>query len=150
MKIEFAAVALTAWAVVGASAAEFDLSGVWTLAEVGKTESCPAAVPGGIYAALLEARRIPDPYWAQNEKRTQWPSRCGWLFSRTFELPDGFAAAKDVILRLEDVDCFATVRVNGREVGRTSNRFQRYDFDVRPFLKSGANRIDSASSCSNG
>ena len=127
-----------------AAAAEFDLAGTWTLTQADKPSvTCPVAVPGGIYTALYEAKLIPDPYFAQNEKLTQWPSRCDWLFARSFTLPDGFAAAKAVTLRLEDVDCFATVKVNGHEVGKTSNRFQRYDFDVKPFLKAGANTIEA-------
>ena len=127
-----------------AAAAEFDLAGTWTLTQADKPSvTCPVAVPGGIYTALYEAKLIPDPYFAQNEKLTQWPSRCDWLFARSFALPDGFAAAKAVTLRLEDVDCFATVKVNGHVVGKTSNRFQRYDFDVKPFLKAGENRIEA-------
>ena len=127
-----------------ALSAEFDLAGEWTLTQADKPSvTCPVAVPGGIYTALYEAKRIPDPYFAQNEKRTQWPGRADWVFSRSFILPEGFAAAKSVTLRLEDVDCFATVKINGHEVGQTSNRFQRYDFDVKPFLKDGANTIEA-------
>ena len=136
-------------AVVGflplvAVAEELDLAGTWTLTQADKpTVTCPVAVPGGIYAALYDAKLIPDPYFAQNEKLTQWPGRTDWIFSRTFTLPERFEDAKSVTLRFEDVDCFATVKINGREVGRTSNRFQRYDFDVKPFLKQGENTIEA-------
>ena len=129
---------------VPAGAAELDLAGTWTLTQADKPSvTCPVAVPGGNYTALYEAKLIPDPYFAQNEKLTQWPSRVDWIFSRSFTLPEGFAAAKAVTLRLEDVDCFATVKVNGHVAGKTSNRFQRYDFDVKPFLKAGENRIEA-------
>ena len=136
--------ALCAIAAAACAAAEFDLSGEWRLEKVGDPSvACPVAVPGGVYEALYGAKLIPDPYWAQNEKLTQWPGRADWRFSRKFALPEGFAAAKSVTLRLEDVDCFATVKVNGREIGRTSNRFRRYDFDVKPFLKDGENEIEA-------
>ena len=127
-----------------ADAGEFDLAGTWTLMQADKPSvTCPVAVPGGIYTALHEAKLIPDPYFAQNEKLTQWPSRADWLFTRTFSLPMEFVGTKSVTLRLEDVDCFSTVKVNGHEVGRTSNRFQRYDFDVKPWLKAGENTIEA-------
>ena len=114
-----------------ADAGEIDLAGTWTLTQVeSNTVTCPVAVPGGIYTALYEAKYIPDPYWAQNEKLTQWPSRAEWDFARTFDVPAAFAAKKAVWLRLEDVDCFADVYMNGQKVGATGNRFQRYDFDV--------------------
>ena len=128
--------------ILSASAAEFDLAGDWRLTEAGKPSvTCPVAVPGGIYTALYEAKLIPDPYFAQNEKLTQWPSRTEWDFERDFTLDGDFASKKSIILRLEDVDCFATVYVNGKEVGKTSNRFQRYDFDVKPYLHAGGNTI---------
>ncbi|MBQ3288522.1 MAG: glycoside hydrolase family 2 protein [Kiritimatiellae bacterium] len=129
---------------LAACAAEFDLAGTWALTQADKPSvTCPVAVPGGIYTALYDAKLIPDPYFAQNERQTQWPGRTDWLFSRSFTLPEEFRSAKSVTLRLEDVDCFATVKVNGHEAGRTSNRFQRYDFDVKPFLKAGENRIEA-------
>ena len=131
-----------ACAALAAGAAEIDLAGVWTLTQAeSNTVTCPVAVPGGIYTALYEAKFIPDPYWAQNEKLTQWPSRVEWDFARTFDVPAAFAAKKAVWLRLEDVDCFADVYVNGQKVGETGNRFQRYDFDVKKFLRPGANEI---------
>ena len=129
---------------LAACAAEFNLAGEWELTQADKPSvTCPIAVPGGIYTALYDAKLIPDPYFAQNEKLTQWPGRADWRFTRAFTLPEEFAAAKAVMLRLEDVDCFATMKVNGHEVGRTSNRFQRYDFDVKPFLKDGENTIEA-------
>ena len=129
---------------LAAYAAELDLAGSWTLAQVDKPSvTCPVVVPGGIYTALYDAKLIPDPYFAQNEKLTQWPSHVDWLFTRTFFLPEKFVSAKSVTLRLEDVDCFATVKINGHKVGKTSNRFQRYDFDVKPFLKDGENMIEA-------
>ena len=127
---------------VAVNAAEFDLAGSWSLAQADKPEvSCPVAVPGGIYTALFDAKLIPDPYFAQNEKLTQWPSRVEWDFCRGFDVPADFVAKKSITLRLEDVDCFADVYLNGTKVGETGNRFQRYDFDVKPYLRAGANAI---------
>ena len=144
MYIRKTAFSLSALVAAACAAAELDLSGTWRLEKADDPAvACPVAVPGGIYTALYEAKLIPDPYFARNEKLTQWPGRADWVFSRSFTLPDGFADAKAVALRLEDVDCFAAVKVNGREVGRTSNRFRRWDFDVKPFLKPGENTIEA-------
>ena len=135
-------VAAVLCAACAAGAAEIDLAGTWTLTQAeSNTVTCPVAVPGGIYTALYEAKFIPDPYWAQNEKLTQWPSRVEWDFARTFDVPAAFASKKAVWLRLEDVDCFADVYVNGQKVGETGNRFQRSDFDVKKYLHPGANEI---------
>lgn len=127
---------------LGARAEVLDLSGTWTLTQVEtNTVTCPIAVPGGIYTALHDAKFIPDPYFAQNEKLTQWPGRVEWDFTRTFEVDAALAAKASVILRLEDVDCFADVYVNERKVGETFNRFRRWDFDVKAAIRPGRNTI---------
>ena len=130
-------------AVMAARADELDLTGVWSLTradDVGVT--CPATVPGGIYKPLVDAKLIPHPYCGLNEAKVQEPAEKEWVFSRTFVVPEKMLKAKILTLRLEDVDCFATVKLNGLEIGKTSNRFQRHDFDVRAALRSGENAIE--------
>lgn len=123
---------------------EIDLSGTWTLsARDGSYVDLDAPVPGGVYRPLMRAPwdPLPDPTWGENEMATLWPARADWRFRRTFVVSAEFLKAPSVTLRLSDVDCFATVFVNGREVGRTSNRFVRWNFDIRDALKSGENEI---------
>ena len=85
---------------------------------------------------------ISDPYFGANETNVLWVGRRDWTVSRTFEV-DAFALnAKSAILRLDDVDTFATILVNGKAVGETSNRFCRWEFDVKPYLKAGRNTIE--------
>ena len=124
-------------------AAELDLAGQWTLTRADDASiTCPATVPGGIYKPLLDAKLIPHPYYGLNEAKVQGPAEKEWVFSRTFVVPGKMLKAKMLTLRMEDVDCFATVTLNGREIGKTSNRFQRYDFDVASSLKPGENAIE--------
>ena len=122
-------------------AAELDLSGEWNL-----TDNCghdlSAAVPGGVHDALLRAGAIDDVYWGANETNALWVSRRDWAFSRIFRVDAEFLSHKEIILRLEDCDTFCTVKVNGHVVGATGNRFRRYDFDVRPFLREGENAVE--------
>jgi len=129
-------------AVWTATGVEIDLAGEWILKE--EESAAPAvamAVPGDVQSALLAAKRIPDPYFGRNEKRVQWPGQTTWLVSRTFAVDSATLAKKRIVLRLEDVDTFATVSVNGKPVGETDNRFRRWEFDVKPFLKEGENVI---------
>jgi len=130
---------LTAWAW----SVEVDLSGVWTLTQAdAPAVTCPASVPGGIYLPLVEAKVISHPYFGLNESKVQWPADREWVFSRSFAVSDRMLRAKMLTLRMEDVDCFATVRINGALVGKTSNRFQRYDFDVGKVVRPGENTIE--------
>ena len=121
-----------------ANAMEIDLQGIWRLEHADDPGvTCPVRIPGGNYAALIDAGIIPDPYRARNEHLVQWPRTKDWIFTRTFEVPEDFARRREIVLRLEGVDLFATVRLNGVEVGRTRDRFLRYDFDVKYVLRQG-------------
>ncbi|MBO6167884.1 MAG: cellulase family glycosylhydrolase [Kiritimatiellae bacterium] len=136
------AVASGICAAASAFAAEKDLSGEWML-----TDNCghdvAATVPGGVHDSLLKAGAIEDIYWGANETGTLWVARRDWRFSRTFGCDEAFLAHKEIVLRLEDCDTFATISLNGREIGRTADRFQRYTFDAKPFLRAGENRIEA-------
>ena len=126
-----------------AGAQEIDLAGTWRLVQSDDPEvSCPAQVPGGIYAALVEAGRLPEPGFGLNELKVQWPRLKDWIFSRTVDIPAGFAARKSVVLRLEGVDLVASVRLNGQEAGLLCDRFVRHDLDVTGLLKPGRNEIE--------
>ena len=126
-----------------AFSAEFDLAGTWKLVKADDAKvSCPIAVPGGVHTALLKAGLMKDAFWGQNEKDMQWVGKSDWNISREFEVSKDFLAKKEIVLRLEDCDCFCTVFVNGQKIGETTDRFQRYTFDVKPFLKEGKNTIE--------
>ena len=115
-----------------------DLSGVWNLEQVGKKEvRCPVTVPGDVHTALYDAKLIPDPYYSANEYLTLWVGRADWIKSRTFEVSKDFLSAASVILRLDEVDTFATVTLNGHALPRMNNRFRRWDFEVKDYLRSG-------------
>ena len=135
----FFASAMTA----AAFATELDLAGTWKLVKADDAKvTCPIAVPGGVHTALLKAGLMKDAFWGQNEKDMQWVGKSDWNISREFEVSKDLLAKKEIVLRLEDCDCFCTVFVNGQKVGETTDRFQRYTFDVKPFLKEGKNTIE--------
>ena len=127
-----------------ASAQVFSLAGEWKLNRADSPWASPVAiaVPGDVHSALFDAGKIPDPYWGANETNVQWVAETDWRLSRTFTVDAELLAKKSVTLRLEDVDTFAAVFVNGHRVGTCDNRFRRWDFDVKPFLKPGENVIE--------
>ena len=147
MKIQFEMFLFAALSAGFAAAGEvaLDLSGEWRLTgadAAGAPVACPAMVPGDVHSALLAADVIPDPFWGSNETNVMWASRCDWTLSREFHVDEAFLSSPSVILRLEDVDTFATILVNGVPIGETNNRFRRWEFNVRPLLRAGINTIE--------
>ena len=121
---------------------ELDLSGTWRVSSSDhRVTDLKTVVPGGVYATLVREGKIPDPFWGFNEWKTLWPGKLGWTFERSFAAPASLAEAQNVILRLEDVDCFADVYLNGRKIGSASNRFDRWDLDAKGVLRAGTNDI---------
>ncbi|MBN2710818.1 MAG: glycoside hydrolase family 2 protein, partial [Planctomycetes bacterium] len=47
-----------------------------------------------------------------------------------------------VLLHCDGLDTLATVKVNGKVLGKTDNMFRTYEFDVKKILKAGKNTIE--------
>lgn len=137
----FAALLLS-WVVFGGEV--LNLSGEWNLKSVAgcTPASLPVQVPGDVHSALLEAGLIEDPYYAFNELDNLWVGREDWVISRSFTMTEGDLAHEAVYLRLEDVDTFCDITINGHKVGSTTNRFRRWEWDVKPYLVPGENVIE--------
>ncbi|MFZ2657576.1 MAG: glycoside hydrolase family 2 protein [Victivallales bacterium] len=119
-----------------------NLSGEWKLIRVKTKETVPAQVPGDTHSALLNAGKIPDPYWADNELAVQWVGREDWIYSRKFSVSEGMLSEKSVFLNCDCLDTISDISINGRKAGSTENMFLRYRFEVKKFLKPGENTIE--------
>jgi beta-mannosidase len=119
-----------------------DLGGEWTLRQSGKKESIRATVPGTVHTGLMAAGKIPDPYYRDNESRLQWIGEAGWVYTRTFNVPESFLKHGRVVLRCEGLDTLATISINSREIARTDNMFRTYEFPVKHLLKPGRNTME--------
>jgi len=119
-----------------------DLAGKWQLSRAGKGERIPATVPGCVHLDLLGAKKIEDPYYRDNELAVQWIGRTDWVYSRSFDVTSEMLAHDRVLLRCEGLDTLATVKLNGRRVGRADNMFRVWEFDVKAALRRGANTIE--------
>ena len=121
-----------------ASYSERDLAGVFALTSPISPIAAPITLPGDVHTALLAAGHIPDPYFGENEKRVLWVNETAWAVERRFT-----ASAADIdgylTLTLGEVDCIATILLNGEVVARTQNTFLRNDIDVTGKVREGEN-----------
>jgi beta-mannosidase len=128
--------------VVAANSA-LDLGGQFSLTAPTRDIATTMTLPGDVHHALLAANLIPDPYFGENEKVVMWVNETAWSVERRFD-----ASASDIdgylTLTLAEVDCIATIFLNGEEVARTDNSFVRNDIDVSGKVHAGENtlRID--------
>lgn len=102
--------------------------------------SFPATVPGEVHIDLLAAGAIPDPFDGDNESALQWIGRTDWRYSVDFDWQPGDEARHELVA--EGLDTFATLVLNGTEVGRTANQHTWHRFDVGAHLQPGSNRLE--------
>lgn len=125
---------------------EIDLSGEWTLSQWGEGDKArktgiPIQIPGDTYSALIEAGKIPDPYFGTNELETLWVGQVDWLLFRSVTIEPGFLENRHVFLHIDSLDTVAEIRINGEPVARSDNMFTALRVDIGRYLKSGENRF---------
>ncbi|QTE29185.1 glycosyl hydrolase 2 galactose-binding domain-containing protein [Pengzhenrongella sicca] len=100
----------------------------------------PATVPGHVHSDLVRAGILADPYVGDGEAAQDWVGRSRWRYSCDVECAPSDRGRTDLVF--EGLDTFATVEVNGREVGRADDQHVAYRWDVSDVLRPGANRIE--------
>lgn len=122
----------------------YSLDGTWKLAfcpEDGRQPETPealesagldtidAAVPGNVELDLVAAGRAPDPYEGCNVYQFRPYEFYTWWYTRTFSLP-AEDTGRAFCLRLEGVDTFADLWLNGERIGQTDNGLTVHDIAV--------------------
>ena len=117
------------------------LNGTWRLSEVNSTSSIPAKVPGDVHRALLDAKKIPDPFYRDNENDLHWIGETDWEYTRSFKVSARLSGMDKVLLCCKGIDTLGTVMLNGKTVGTCDNMFRDWEWDVKELLVVGENRI---------
>jgi len=98
----------------------------------------PASVPGDVHTALVEIKRLSPPLYNMNVETCQWVKGQEWWYRTTFEAPSGKDDTEArYLLAFDGLDTFATVYLNGVEIGSHQNMFTAATFDVTEHLRRG-------------
>ncbi|MCL2079947.1 MAG: glycoside hydrolase family 2 protein [Oscillospiraceae bacterium] len=122
------------------------LNGEWKLEIVGEApyggEKLTAAIPGSVYSALLDAGKMPDPYWRSNELDALKIMDNDFVFTRTFDLvPLGLAPGLPIFLICRGLDTICDIELNGNRVGRADNMHRRFEFDITEYVEKSGNEL---------
>lgn len=132
-----------------------ELNGLWRLHHVEVGEKRPlelaapglddrfwmtAKVPGDVHSALVERKLIDNPYFGHNDLKSRWIEDKEWWYRTQFEYRLGGKEEKHELI-FDGLDTFATVFLNGLEIGTTSNALMGHTFDVTRIVKDGKNTI---------
>ncbi len=99
----------------------------------------PATVPGDVHLDLLANKRIPDPFYRDNEAKLQWIDQASWEYQDDFEVGSALLARTNVDLVFDGLDAAAAVYVNDVHVLNVDNMFRVWRVPVKAHLHAGKN-----------
>ena len=101
----------------------------------------PATVPGDVHLDLLANKRIPDPFYRDNEAKLQWIQDESWEYRLNFDVASATMACSNVDLVFDGLDAVADVYVNGTKVLRADNMFRVWRVPAKLNLQAGMNEL---------
>jgi beta-mannosidase len=101
----------------------------------------PANVPGDVHLDLLANKKIPDPFFRDNESKLQWIEKASWEYRLSFEVTPALLARSNVDLVFDGLDGTAEVLVNGAKLLVTGNSFRLWRVPVKAHLHAGKNLL---------
>jgi beta-mannosidase len=99
----------------------------------------PANVPGDVHLDLLANKRIPDPFFRDDEAKLQWIEQASWEYQDTFDVPAGLMGKANIDLVFDGLDAAAEVYLNDAHVLSANNMFRTWRVPVKDHLHAGKN-----------
>lgn len=107
----------------------------------GVTDPFDARVPGSVYADLLRAGLIPDPYRDLNSRQCEWVENRWWVYSTAFTV-DGSLRGRRLFLVFRGVDYKAHIDFNGAHLAEHEGMYEPVVLDITDRVRFGAeNRL---------
>jgi len=132
-----------------------DLNGTWKLQEFDPgagvpdqafaptyddSDWLPAEVPGDVHTSLVAAGRLDPPFYHMNVEKCQWVERREWWYRTSFTGPDPGDTDRHFLV-FEGLDTYATIYLNGEEIGSHQNMFVPARFDVTGKIRPGESNV---------
>ncbi|MEG1926859.1 MAG: glycoside hydrolase family 2 protein, partial [Ruthenibacterium sp.] len=120
-----------------------ELNGIWTLFEH-QTRLCEGKIPGSVYSFLLQAGKMSDPFYRENELEVLKLIEKDYTFVRNFKLDVLPQPCETVLLRCDGLDTVCTLFLNEKQIGIADNMHRNWEFDVTNALSVGENVLKVA------
>jgi len=99
----------------------------------------PATVPGDVHLDLLANKKIPDPFFRDNESKLQWIEKESWEYRLNIDATPALLSRSNVDLVFDGLDAAAEVYLNGVKVLTADNMFRIWRVPVKSHLHAGKN-----------
>lgn len=120
---------------------QMQLNTDWFFSPGDSIQWLPCKIPGTSFTALLENSKIQHPFVSQNEANVQWVSDKEWWFKTIIQINPEFLVNEHIYLNCPGLDTYCKVFLNDQLIGTAENAFRTWNYDVKSFLKPGANEL---------
>jgi beta-mannosidase len=117
------------------------LNGTWKMRNCNDSGWIEGSVPGSVFCDLLNAGRIEDPYYRDNEPAAFALTEFDYEYRRSFAVDEKLLACEKILLCCDGLDTLARLYINGQLLAETNDMHRTYEFDVRGVIHSGENEI---------
>ena len=100
-----------------------------------------ATVPGDVHLDLLANKKIPDPFYRDNESKLQWIQDESWEYRMNFAVTPGLMARSHLDLVFDGLDGPAKVYLNGEMVLAGINSFCTWRVSAKDHVHAGKNEL---------
>ncbi len=107
----------------------------WQFRQVGTLNWKKANVPGCIHTDLLNNKLIPNPYFADNEKKLQWIETEKWEYRCSFKIDSSISSLSNLKLVFEGLDTYADIFLNDIKISSVNNMFRKWEYDIKNLIK---------------
>ena len=101
----------------------------------------PATVPGDVHLDLMANKKIPDPFYRDNEARLQWIEKESWEYKLNFDVTAALLSRSNVDLVFDGLDAASEVYLNGAKVLEANNMFRVWRVPAKAHLHPGKNEL---------
>ncbi|MBZ4647672.1 MAG: csxA [Clostridia bacterium] len=117
------------------------LNGIWKMKQTVSSEWIEGKVPGSVFNDLLNAGKIEDPFYRDNEDQAKEIASYDYEYVRDFYVDGELFKQDKIVLCCEGLDTLSEIRINNQKVANTDNMHRTYEFDIKELLKEGMNNI---------
>src|SRR5699024_7516569 len=117
------------------------LNGLWQMKAIHNDTWMTTSVPGSVMTTLLEQDKIDDPFYRDNEDQSREILKHDYEYMRYFAVTSDLMRQDHIVLRCEGLDTLSDIFINNDKVASTDNMHKTYEFDIKPIIKEGHNKI---------
>ena len=114
----------------------------WKLCDIRKQDWIPAQIPGDIYSALLDAGKMEDPFFGDNEYQAKALMEEDYEYRTVIHFDEKeFASCDEIMLHFDGIDTVADIYLNNCHLGKVKNMHRIWEFPVSELLTPGENLL---------